>query len=318
MANIDVACGIKLASLNALISQYYTSASSVSPLPYPIAGQVVKSIDNVGQVTLDWQIDGAPSLVFGPPSQDVWDASLDANGSTNGQDGNPVPSGPVVQLLMPALSASFVIGSNPPVGGQTQNLATYATLAFPAGEIDIDLLGLTIDESDFSAWDKAIFNEVLVPQIFKIAGEMIGVVHLPQISWEGVTLNPIHLSIAGDQLFAAATLTTNSAPLDITGVTFPTDPVFVVASSNLFDTALAAGLKPYQGKAFADSGDFKGLADWDYSGTLNSVTATLSAASPLTIDASVTLSLNAGGKLTPAGMALAAVGCALGAGLLAA
>lgn len=316
MPNFDAAAGIDETSLNGLLASFYQSAAASSPPAFPFGGSDTRNIDGIGEVTLTWSFGAAPTLAFGPPTLDVWNASLDAKGNTNGQDGNPLPANPAVQLLIPTLTVGYTVGTQPPVGGQTNNLGLYATLAFPAGEVDVTLLGLTIDESDFSAWDKAIFNGVLVPKLFALAADMLGVIHIPTLSWQGVTLNPLQIWMAGNQLLAAATQTTNSNPLDVSGVTWPTDPVFVLASNGLINAALAAGLQPYQNHTFSNSGEFKDLANWNYSGTLKSVTATVKSVGPLTIDAELTTSLTVGASLTAAGMALAAVGCALGAALL--
>jgi hypothetical protein len=317
MANFDAAGGIDLTSLNTLLSQYYTSAEQVAPGNNPFDGTTSKNVAPLGDVTLTWKLKSAPVLAFGAPSQADWNASLDAAGTTNGAAGNPVPTGAVAAVSIANMTASYTVAGVAPVGGETHNLVAYATLAFPAGEVDVTLVGLTIDESDFAPWDKAIFNTMLVPALFKAVTEMLGVIHVPALSWQGVSLNPVQIALSGNQLTAAATLTTNSAPIDTSGVTWPTDAVFVLASKPLIDAALAAGVKPYVGKTFSDSGEFKDLADWNYSGSLDSISATTGTLSPLTVNASITASLNVGGSLTAAGMALAVVGCAAGAALLA-
>jgi hypothetical protein len=316
MMNLDAAAGMDLPSLNDLLRQYYTSAESTAPGNNPFDNTQSKTLPNIGKVLLKWKLNVAPVLAFGPPSQAVWDAALDSAGHTNAQDKKPLPSGPMVQLTMPDLSASYTLDAQPSMGGESKNVIAYATLAFPPGEIDIQLVALTINESSFSTWDKVIFNTFLVPEIFKAAQQMMSVIHLPTLSWKGVTLNPVQISLQGSRLLAAATLTTNKAPLDTSGAVWPTDPIFVIASQSLINAALAAGIAPYQNYPFKDSGNFKSLADWDYSGQVTSLTATVKTVQPLTIDAELSVSLSAGAKLTAAGMALAAVGCALGAGLL--
>ncbi|MFN3945405.1 MAG: hypothetical protein ACK4K7_10790 [Allosphingosinicella sp.] len=317
MANFDAAGGIGLDPLNSLLSQYYSSAEQAAPGNNPFDGTTTKNVPPLGDVTVTWKLKNAPVLAFGAPSQADWDASLDSAGNTNGADKKPLPTGPMAALTIPDMTASYTAPGIDPVGGETWNVVAYATLAFPAGEIDVTLVGLKIDESDFAPWDKAIFNTMLVPALFKAVTEMLGVIHVPALSWHGVSLNPLQIALSGNQLVAAATLTTNAAPLDTSGVAWPTDPVFVLASKPLIDSALAAGVQPYVGQTFSDSGNFKGLADWNYHGSLDSISATVGTLSPLTVNASITASLNVGGSLTPAGMALAAVGCAAGAALLA-
>ena len=318
MANFDAAAGIDRASLNDLLSQYYTSAEKVTPGKNPFDDTIYKTVPLIGEVKVTWKLGVAPTLAFGSPSQADWDAALDSKGNTNAQDKNPLPTAQMVSLNIPDITASYTLKDVSPVGGEAKNVVAYATLAFPAGEVDVNMVGLSIDESGFDAWDKAIFNAVFVPAIFSAVTQMFGVIHIPKLSWEGVTLNPIQISVAGNQLVGASTLTTNPKPLDTRGVTWPTDPIFVVADANLVNAALAVGVKPFVGKTFNDSGDFKGLADWNYHGKIETLTAVVGPLSPLSVSATVSISLNVGGSLTPAGMAIAAVGCALGGALLAA
>jgi hypothetical protein len=317
MANFDAAAGIDGASLNDLLAQYYASAEQVTPGDNPFDDSVTKDVSPIGDVTVAWKLAGAPTLAFGAPSQADWDAALDAKGNSNASDGNPLPTAPMVALTIADMTASYTVKGLSPVGGETRNVVAYATLAFPAGEIDVTMVGLAIDEADFAPWDKAIFNAVLVPAIFNAVTQMLGVIHIPTLSWQGVSLNPIQVAISGSQLIAASTLATNTAPLDTSGVAWPADPVFVVANAALVNAALAVGVQPYVGETFSDSGEFHDLADWDYQGSIDTITATVETLSPLVIDASITVSLNVGGKLTAAGMALAVVGCALGGALLA-
>lgn len=312
MPNFDVAAGINQAKLNDLLGQYFSNAPASNN---PFKGSTTKPVQGLGNVTLTWNVERPPTIVFGPPSLDVWNPALNAQGQTNGDTKTPLPTLPMVQVTLPVLTASYRLGSVE-VGGTANNVVAYATLTFAPGTITIGLVAVTLDESSFSTWDKAIFNLVLLPQIFSSAKDMLSVVHIPSIGWQDVQLNPLQLQMVGDQLIAAATLVANKQPLDTSGVTWPTDPVFALASTGLVNTALTDFLAPFQGKTFADSGDFHGLANWDYSGSVSSLSATVKTVAPLTIDARASASLTAGAKLTAAGMALAAAGCALGAALI--
>ncbi|MEH6348511.1 hypothetical protein [Pseudomonas sp. 3JA] len=313
MTNFDAAAGISVTELNTLLGEYYQNAPSTND---PFKGSLPKTLPDLGAVTLTWDVGAAPSLAFGPPSPAIWNAALAPNGETNGSQSIPLPSLPMVQLTLPMLTASYTLGSAPAVGGTAPSVVVYATLTFTPGTLALDLVAVSLDESKFSAWDIAIFNLMLLPQIFASANQMLALVHLPNLDWNGVTLNPVQLQLTASYLLGATTLTTNTNALDIDGVTWPTDPVFVIASNTLINTAMAVFLKPYQGYPFSDSGDFKKLADWSYNGSISSLSATVKQVAPLTINAQLSASLNAQATLTAAGMALAAAGCALGAALL--
>lgn len=317
MANFDAAAGIDTASLNGLLSQFYQVAEQTAPGNNPFDGNTVRDIAPLGNTKVTWKLGSAPSLVFGAPTSDAWNAALDENGNTNLADGIPLPTEQMVQITIATMSASYATSGQPPIGGQTSNVVAYATLTFPAGEVDVAMVGLVIDEKDFKAWDQVIFNSILVPAIFGAVVQMLGIIHVPSLHWEGVALAPLQFSVINNQrLIAASTLAGSSKPVDIGGVTWPSDPVFVLASSPLINAALAAGVQSEVGKTFSDSGDYKSLADWDYQGSLDSITASVDTLAPLTVNAALTASLNVGGKLTAAGMAIAAVGCALGGALL--
>lgn len=314
MANFDAAAGVSDVELNSLLAEYFSVAPADND---PFKGSVTQDVTGIGSVTLTWNIGAAPTLAFGPPSLQVWNAALNSGGVTNGTSGTALPTMPMVQLTIPTLTASYTIDSGSPVGGTTSNVVVYATLGFAPGAIAITIVAVTIDESGFSLWDKAIFNLVLLPQIFAAVGKILQVINVPTISWQGVSLNPLQFQIVGTQLIAAATLSTGGA-LDVSGVTWPTDNLFILSSNALINAALAAGVAQFQGHQFSDSGTWKDLATWSYSGALTSLTVTVGQVDPLTIDAGIVVSLNVTGGLTPAGMALAVVGCALGGGLLAA
>ena len=323
MSNFDAAAGLTVGETNKLLSDFY---STVPADKSPFKGTETKTLDVIGKVVLTWDMTVVPVLAFGPPSQAVWDAALDTKGKTNKEAGNPIPTLPMVQVKIPALTASVKIGDAAPIGGDAKDVVVYATLTFAGADITITLVGLTIDESGFSKWDKVIFNDVLLPRIFTSAQAMISVVHVPTLSWHGVTLNTPVFMLTDSQLIAAATLSTNSAAVDVTGVTWPTDSVFILASKDLMNAALNAGLDQLVTEANANksefglegSGEKAKLADYDYTSTLGGVTATVGKTDPVTLDASVQLNdVQAGGKLTPLGMGLAALACPLGAGILA-
>lgn len=314
MANFDSAAGITQDETTKLLGDYFSQAPADNS---PFKGEKTENIEGLGSVTVNWNIEAAPSISFAPPTQASWDSALNASGQTNQAAHTPLPSLPTIQVMIPTLTAFYTVGTAEPVGGTSHNLVAYATLTFGPGAITHALVALTIDEANFSTWDKVIFNRMLLPKIFESANQILSVIHVPALDWEGVALNPVQFQLQGNQLIAAATLTGNQAALDVSGVTWPTDKVFVLASQTLLNAALSVFAKQGQDKPFGDSGDFQGLADWQYSGKVTSLTATVKTFGPLTINAQLSVSLNAGATLTAAGMALAAAGCVLGTAVLA-
>lgn len=313
MATFDAAAGVTEATFNDLVTQLYTNP----PADNPFKGTKSQDIPGIGTATLSWEVQQAPVITLGPPTQAVWDAALDDKGHTNKADGKPIPDAVMVQLCIPKMHVQYVVGSAPPVGGDTTNVMAYATIAFTDDGLLITLVAISVDESQFSDWDKAIFNLLLVPNIFKAAASILTVVHIPALTWEGVTLETPTLFQCGTLLVAASVETGGSTPVDVSGAQWPDKPLFVLVAQKLINDGLKGLTKAQEGKTHSDSGDFKGLADWDYSLRVNSLAATVDTSDPTKVDATASVSLTAGGKLTAAGMALAAVGCGAGAALLA-
>lgn len=312
MANFDLAAGVSVGEANTILSQYYKSVPTDNN---PFKGSRTKEIGGV-EITLTWDIAQAPTVAFGPPSQDVWDKALDPKGNTNGADKIPLPSLPMVQLTLPVLDASYSSKGQSPVGGEAKDVVIYATVAFDSPQIKPKAVAVSLDESGFSKWDKAIFNSFLLPQIFASANAAISVITLPALTWNGISLKPPVFDLSASGIVAAATLTTNPSPVDIGGLTWPDDDAFAIASTGLLEAAIDDFAKAYVGKGFSKSGEIADLATYSASGKIDSISATVRTVSPLAVQADVALSGECSAGLTAAGMALAAVGCALGGALL--
>ena len=317
MANFDMAVGVTLTAFNSLLAEYYADPpASLNPF----TGNQTKSIAPFGSINLTWQIKAVPTITFGPPSLAIWNAALNNKGATNQSAGTPLPTASMVQLNIPTMQAYYSINSGPLVGGTTSNVTAYATITFSGADITITLAAITLDESDFKIWDKAIFNSFFIPEIFKAVQSILAVIHIPNLSYQGVSLAiPQFFFINNSLLVAATIVTTNPNALDISGVTWPTNNMFALASSLLINAGLTAFGATLIGKSYSGSGVFHALgsdlADYNYSVTLTTISANWTASTPLTVTASVTGNPSFGGSLTAAGMALAVTaGCALCSG----
>jgi hypothetical protein len=312
MSNFDLAAGITQDAVTDLISQYFKNPPAS---PNPFDGDVQKNIPIVGQVTLTWKILSAPTITFGPPGVTVWNAALDSQGQTNETAGNPLPTADVLQLTIPTMQAHYSVNGASKVGGQTSNLVIYATITFSGNDFTVTPVAVTLDESDFSKWNKGVFNGFFLPQLFAAAKSILSTVRIPTLTWSGVTLQTPSFFFFGKLLFGAAILDTNTSPLDVSEVTWPPPPrngIFALASPNLVNAALVAMAKDAVGTTIPYSSELSDLASYTVQATLDSASATWSAALPTQVNASITFSANVGGNLTAAGMALAVTaGCAL-------
>lgn len=314
VANFDLAIGITSSAFNDLLHQYYTNP----PKANPFKGDVTKNISSIGNIELTWSVLTSPSLIFSNPSEADWGVALNSSGQTNTAAGNALPK-EGLQLLIPKMDAYYSLTSQPKVGGETDNLYVYASVDFSGSDITITPLAIKLDESNFSTWDKGIFNNFFLPQIFNVAQSIVKVIQLPSLSWQGVTLGTPIFNLSEKLLVAAMLQASNPNGIDISGVSWPDNSLFALASSSLvnnlvqnFATTKVGTIKQGSDTYHALGSD---LADYNYLVTLSSVQASWAAASPTTVSTQLTLSANVGGDLTAAGMALGlTAGCAASSG----
>ena len=316
MANFDVAAGLRVTEMNKILSQYYVKEPLGSNNPFN--NSVTKNVSDVGSVTVNWKVFQTPTLQFGPPSQMVWDNAINAQGSYNKDSHTPLPINYMVQLLLPALDATYSLNGSTPIGGETKNVIAYSTVSFSGKNVAITPVAVTLDEGSFSVWDKAIFNQMLLPHIFFQAQGMLSVIHIPELAWNGISFNDPIFSFTNDLLVAASTLSSNSNPIDIQGTIWPTDDLFILANPAAINQALAIWLSSISSSLHtSDTGDFQNLADWSYSGSIENLQITIDQISAATLKASGVVRANAGCSLTTLGMGLATLACPLGGALLA-
>ena len=317
MANFDAAAGVTEDAFNDLVGQYYRNHPTDND-PFKI--DVTKKIPPLGSVELKLAIMEAPTVKFGPPSEKDWNAAFNSEGKTNKENGNPLPSEHMVQLQIPKLTASYTVTGGKredPMGGTTSNVSAYATVSSSGNDLSITVVAVKLDESNFTKWDKGIFNNFLLPRIFDATRSVLSVIHIPRLNWRGITLAPPKLFFADKLLVAACIEKGNPNPLDISGVTWPTKPMFALASQRLMNAALATEAsinKTHSGSgSFSDASMTFGekAADYHYQLDMKSVGVTVKADNPLEVNLSVKVTGTAGGKLLPGGMALAAAHCAL-------
>lgn len=320
MPNFDVAVGITQTQLTALLGKYYDGAYYSGPPSgdsNPFKGTKSVQVKGLGQVTVDWDVTAAPTLALGAPDETTWGQARNSTGQTNADSKTPLPSGLMAQVEIPSLTAHYTEGGHAPVGGTATNTVLYGTLDCSNNQITITPVAVTIDETGFTVWDQAIFNNALLPQIFIVAAQMLSVITVPPLTIEGVGLGPLSITFADQLLVASSVMTRNTGSIDVSGVTWPQDPLFVLVSQDLINEALAQVSSQIKGKTEGeDNVPFTALkqhlADYSWSGSVDSATLTVDGVSPLTLDASVNVSGSASASLTAEGMALAAAGCALG------
>jgi hypothetical protein len=315
MSNYDIAVGMDDTVFNNAMAQLYKEPGNSK---YFNATEDVP-VQDVGNVTISWDVKKTPVFVLSPPSPTDWDNALDSNGVSNKKAGKTMPKGNLFQLCFPEFKASYTTKGHPaPTGGTARNVYVYATLSVNCtDDVSCRIEAVNIDESDFTLWDKGIFNLGLLPQICSAANIMLQDLAVLPLSGEGYCIRQPLVQIQDSYLVVAAVLTSASSPtVDLSGVVWPQKSVFILLSPTIVDIKMAPFATGLAGKTKSDSGEYKKLATWKYTATIKEASALAERSDPTKIDLSVSFDVSVAGSLTALGVALAVVGCACGAALM--
>jgi hypothetical protein len=273
MSTFDVAFGVNASTLDKGVGQLYAKPEVRNKL---FKGSKSESTP-LGTVTLSWDILAAPNFILEPPSDDQWQKAQKKQ--AGGKD-VPKPALNGFQVHFPQFNASYSIDGKPGPGGTT-DLYVYASVTVQddpqgqsAGIVTLSVAGIGLNESYFSKWDKFIFNKILLPQIFSVADQMLSALKINGLSYEGVKFAHPTAIIANSMLVAAAVLDSKSAT-DLNGAVWPQKSLFVLFSADLAQVAADTVTKQFDGVNKSGDGDYKGLASYKYSATLNHVKNTI-------------------------------------------
>lgn len=309
MSNFDVVVGVSQSEVNRLLAGYHASAPNNDN---PFKGR--EEVDVLGQsAVIEWEVTTAPYTVLDTPECSAWKAAQGEDGRTNEDANRPRPKQPMLQLVFPALSLKWGLKDSELEQGMSRNVFAHVTLDFSKGTIAMTVVALTVDQSEFEEFDKQLFNLLVLPIIFARAREILSVIHLPELNVGGdLSLKPLQISLIERCLTGATTLTKNPHPLDISSLALPQDPLFLLVSDDVINSALANVLGAEGEKEIAESGDFKGFADWGFIAK-GTPSVTFGSAEPLTFHAHANMELNASIYLKPkALLLLTPLGCVIG------
>lgn len=309
MSNFDVVVGVSQAEINRLLVGYHASAPNDDN---PFKGH--EEVDALGQpAVIEWEATTAPNTVLDIPECSVWKAAQGEDGLTNEEAIRPRPKQPMLQLVFPALNLKWGLKDTALEQGTARNVLAHVTLNFSEGTIAMTVVALTVDQSEFEEFDKQLFNLLVLPMIFERAREILSVIHLPELNLGGdLSFKPMQISLIERCLIGATTLTKNPQPLDISSLALPQDPLFLLVSDDVINSALASVLESEGDKEIAESGDFKGFADWGFIAK-GIPSVTFGSAEPLTFHAHANMELNASIYLKPKALLLLnPLGCVIG------
>ena len=294
MSNFDLVVGVSQSEISRLLAGYHASAP-IDESPFKGHAEV----EVLGQQGfIDWEVTTAPSVVLEVPECSVWKAAIGEDGRTNEEANRLRPKLPMLQLEFPALNLKWGLKDSEPEQGTTRNVLAHVTLDFSDGAIAMTVVALTVDQSGLGAFDKQLFNLLVLPMIFVRAREMLSVIHLPTLDPGGdLAFKPLHVSLVERCLLGATTLTDNPQPLDITNLSLPEDAVFILLNKTCVNKVLLTAVESMDNLEASDSGKIGVLANWtSYArgtpqfslGTLDPLT--FAGTADLLLDVEVTLS----------------------------
>lgn len=309
MSNFDILIGLSETEISNFVVQYHANPPASDN---PFKGRM--ELEVLGKpVVIEWHVVSSPAVILEKPDCDVWLAAQGRDGLTNQEANRHCPKQPMLQLKFPQLDLSWGGVGSDLSAGTSKNVIAHAIMNFEPSAMGIELVALTLDQSEFGEIDKQLFNLLVLPVIFEKAEEALTVIHLPDLSLDELSFNPLLINQVDRCLVGATTLTTNPDPLDVTSVTVPSDPVFILLSETVINTALTSGLSAKGSFIKEDSKNHHGLANFSYKAEgLPSVQ--LGTIEPLTINAQANMKLEATVDLTAAGIALlvvAPLGCVI-------
>lgn len=300
MSKYDIAAGASQSGLNSLVSQLYGKPAVRNNL---FKGTVTKQIDVIGTVTVAYDLKTAPTFVLSPPTAAQWTASERRDPSITTAPPN------TIQLVLSDLGGSASIAGSQPLPAEGP-VTIYGIVKVANGTATIEVEALLIDEKSFSDWDKAIVNLILIPELFTLADSLIPGIPLPQLpSLGGLKFQPLAVGVQTSGIVTASTIE-GGGTTDLTGFTWPLQPLFMLASLNAVNKFFASEVTGTYKEE-----DSKGPSGWTASGSVTASDLTVVAViNGTTVDLNISGSFSAYGELSGVGVGITkALLCPIGA-----
>ncbi|HEY3364146.1 MAG TPA: hypothetical protein VGK74_03705 [Symbiobacteriaceae bacterium] len=275
MSQFDVAIGLGKETLDKGTGELFTKPAAREKLFKGSQGGDMEGL----AYTVSWEIQAAPTFTLTAPSADVWAQSINSKGE-NPAPGD-MPTANVFQVVFAQFHGEYRLGDTDPVSGTGQVIA-IVTLEVANNKATITPKSVWVDQSSMQDWDKAILDGIVLPQVLGQATTMLAGFTVPDLSrtQDGVTidLTPPQVAIADQKLIIAASMKSKGS-VDIAGVQWPAQPLFLLLSPYLLQnvaTQVSAKLVGYEKTgdgSYPDDGAFKGALTYDWKVKLNSADA---------------------------------------------
>lgn len=234
MTVAGIVAGVTDAGLNGVLSDLFKNQTAQDKL---FTGSVTKNVPNLGDVTADYAVLDQPAISLVPPTQAQWDAAHKVS------DNTPKPNMDMYGLSLPKNSFKMSAdGIDKPLEA-TGAITVYGTFALTSGKLSLAPVAITLDESAFSNVDKFIVNGIIIPQVLKMAQQMLDGIPLPALpDVGGVTFQPpVGAIIAQKTLAVATTLNSGKAP-SLDGFTPPDMTFYAIVGTDVVNALIDAEL----------------------------------------------------------------------------
>ena len=239
MTKYDVAAGVSLAGLNAMADELFKLPAAKKGL---FTGTKTERIKDLGEVTVTYQVNAVPTFSFEVPTAEQWATAEKITPTTLENSGTPRPTENVVQVTFPDVSGKVTIsGADQPANGK---LVVIGVVKTKDNAASIEILAVDIDESNFTAWDKVIINQMLIPQVLEMANGMLKGIPIPKIpEFAGLAFQALALDVEPGGIVLGSTLT-GGGTTDLSGFVFPSgEDVFALTKLSTLNTLADKNVK---------------------------------------------------------------------------
>ncbi|MDR3034099.1 MAG: hypothetical protein LBV78_13480 [Kitasatospora sp.] len=220
IAAFDIAIGLNAETIRTGVTELHTKhhAALFTGHEEPNIG------DQRGSIT--WDVKKPPVITLAPPTAEQWGKALDSRGKTPPPESRPTAN--ALQTVLTSTDITASVGKAKPYRLTDRDIGVYGSVSVVDGKLEVAVLALAIDESGMGDWDKIVINNLVLPQVFKAAGNALSQLHIPTAELFGAKLEvkPAEALVTGSHLVlsGAANIDGNATPAPLpAGFAWPSD-----------------------------------------------------------------------------------------------
>ncbi|MFJ1791640.1 hypothetical protein [Kitasatospora griseola] len=238
--DFDLAVGIDSASLEAGVGELHRRHRDTLFKGHDV--QIIKGTE----VTLDWIVKSAPTVVLGPPSQQDWGKATDVNGKK--PPSGPLPEGNVLRITLCSTDVTLTYGQAKSVSVTNKDIDVYARLSVAGGRIAVTILAVRLDTAGMAVWDVFVVEKIVLPNLIKAGSNALSQLAIPtqELFEAKLEVVPNRVLVTGSHLILAANANIggSTAPDHLAAdFTWPDKPLWVLFSRRLLTWVLDVTLQ---------------------------------------------------------------------------